>query len=102
MRDIFVEKRFIKTAILTSAFALLSFPLMADSLDAEYSEEAQIAACVAGDQTIPRVLVDVSGIASDEGTLRVQIYGDNPDDFLVSGKKVTRVDVPTLEGEQKV
>ena len=102
MKRDFAPKSFTRTAILTSAFALLSFPLMADSLDSEYSEEAQIAACVAGDQTVPRVLVDVSGIASDEGTLRVQIYGDDPDDFLVSGKKVTRVDVPTLAGQQKV
>jgi len=85
-----------------SALALLSTPLLADNLGNDYSMEDQIASCVAGDQTAPRALVDVSGINSGEGTLRVQIYSDNPEDFLVSGKKVTRVDVPTIEGEQLV
>lgn len=98
----FFEKRLNRTAALASALALLSSPLMADSVAVNYSMQDQIAPCLAGDQNAPRVLVDVSGIATDEGTLRVQIYGDDPDDFLVSGKKVTRVDVPTKEGQQSV
>lgn len=85
-----------------AATGLFPGQLMADSLDVAYSMENQIADCLAGDKTAPRVLVDVYGITSGEGTLRVQIYNDNPEDFLVSGKKVTRVDVPTHEGEQKV
>lgn len=102
MKTTIFEKRFKTTAILTSVFALLSAPLMADSVTADYSMDDQIAPCLAGDKNAPRVLVDVSGISSDEGTLRVQIYSDNPDDFLVSGKKVTRVDVPTHADQQSV
>lgn len=102
MKNTLNEKRIMKTFALAAAFGVLSGPLMADSLDVSYSMDAQIADCLAGDQNAARVLVDVSGIASSEGTLRVQIYNDNPDDFLVSGKKVTRVDVPTIEGEQMV
>lgn len=102
MRNTFFEKRLRPTAILTSVLTLLSAPLLADGVEGQYSMEAQIAPCLAGDKNAPRVLVDVNGIATAEGTLRVQIYSDNPDDFLVSGKKVTRVDVPTVEGHQSV
>lgn len=39
--------------------------------------------------------VTVTGLTNDEGNVRVQVYSDKPDEFLASGKKVTRVDVPT-------
>lgn len=77
-------------------------PIKADSIDGQYDMDNQIAPCKAGDFSAPRALVDVTGIDGSEGTLRVQIYSDNPEDFLVSGKKVFRVDVPTVEGEQMV
>jgi uncharacterized protein (DUF2141 family) len=49
------------------------------------------AACARGDTA---VLVRVEGFKEREGTLRVQIYGSNPADFLAKGKKLRRVDVP--------
>jgi uncharacterized protein (DUF2141 family) len=42
----------------------------------------------------PAVLVTVEGFKSRTGTVRIQIYGDNPDDFLAKGKKLRRVDLP--------
>jgi len=92
-----------KIAALTIAAMALSAPaIQADSLDAGYDMVDQIQPCVTGEYSVPRVLVDVSGIESDEGTLRVQIYSDNPEDFLVSGKKVLRVEVPSHPEAQQV
>ena len=85
-----------------AALVISATTLKADDLGLVYSMQDQIQPCVAGEFSVPRVLVDVSGIASDEGTLRVQIYNDNPDDFLVSGKKVLRVEVPSQPDLQKV
>jgi uncharacterized protein (DUF2141 family) len=49
------------------------------------------AACVRGD---PAVLVRVDGFKARTGTLRVQVYGDKPADFLAKGKKLRRIDLP--------
>jgi uncharacterized protein (DUF2141 family) len=53
------------------------------------------AACARGDSA---VLVRVAGFKEYRGTLRVQIYGSNPDDFLAKGKKLRRIDVPVTRG----
>ena len=47
--------------------------------------------CRAGNNAL---LVSVSGLKSRAGTLRVQLYGANPADFLAKGKKLRRIDVP--------
>lgn len=44
------------------------------------------------------VLVRVDGFKVRAGTLRVQVYGSNPADFLAKGKKLARVDVPVSRG----
>jgi uncharacterized protein (DUF2141 family) len=51
------------------------------------------AACRAGTPG-PAALVRVYGFKSRSGTLRVQLYGNNPDDFLAKGKKLKRIDLP--------
>ncbi len=48
----------------------------------------------------PAFLVRVYGFKAPKGILRVQIYGDNPDDFLAKGKKLKRIDVPVPPQEQ--
>lgn len=40
------------------------------------------------------VLVRVDGFKARAGTLRVQVYGANPEEFLAKGKKLARIDVP--------
>jgi uncharacterized protein (DUF2141 family) len=42
----------------------------------------------------PALLVNVSGLKNRQGSIRVQVYGPNPAEFLVRGKWVKRVDVP--------
>lgn len=41
----------------------------------------------------PSVLVRVDGFKARTGNLRVQVYGENPDDFLAKGRKLRRVDM---------
>lgn len=58
------------------------------------------AACARGDSA---VLVRVDGFKERRGTLRVQIYGANPADFLAKGKKLKRIDLPvTRSGRMDV
>jgi uncharacterized protein (DUF2141 family) len=40
------------------------------------------------------VLVRVIGFKARTGSLRVQVYGDDPADFLAKGRKLKRIDVP--------
>jgi uncharacterized protein (DUF2141 family) len=47
--------------------------------------------CERGDSA---VLVRIDAFKERRGMVRVQIYGSNPADFLVKGKKLKRVDVP--------
>lgn len=42
----------------------------------------------------PAVLVRVEGFKARTGELRVQVYGDNPDEFLAKGRKLKRIDAP--------
>ena len=50
-------------------------------------------ACRAGSAEAA-VLVRVEAFKARTGTLRVQIYGDDPEDFLAKGKKLKRIDLP--------
>ena len=45
----------------------------------------------------PAALVRIYGFKDRGGTLRVQLYGNNPDDFLAKGKKLKRIEVPVAE-----
>lgn len=49
--------------------------------------------CRAGNNQ-PALLVHVNGFKARTGTLRVQIYGSNPADFLTKGRKLKRIDLP--------
>jgi len=42
----------------------------------------------------PALLVNVAGLRNRNGSVRVMVYGHNPDEFLVRGKYLRRVDVP--------
>lgn len=54
------------------------------------------AACRAGAPG-PAALIRIYGFKDRGGTLRVQLYGNNPDDFLAKGKKLKRIEVPVAE-----
>ena len=53
----------------------------------------EAAACKRGARS-PAVLVTVAGFRERRGTLRVQIYGSNPADFLARGRGLERIDLP--------
>lgn len=48
--------------------------------------------CAKGDS--PSVLVQVPAFKARTGKLRVQVYGNNPADFLAKGKYLKRIDLP--------
>ncbi|MGB7405575.1 MAG: DUF2141 domain-containing protein [Pacificimonas sp.] len=49
--------------------------------------------CVGGAKQ-PAALVRVSGLKDRKGQVRIQLYPDRPDEFLESGKWITRLDAP--------
>lgn len=72
--------------------ALLAFAAVAGwHVPAAAALLGDAAACAQGESA---VLVRVDGFKVRQGTLRVQVYGSNPADFLAKGRKLKRVDVP--------
>ncbi|WP_233281486.1 DUF2141 domain-containing protein [Sphingomonas changnyeongensis] len=61
---------------------------------------ADAGACERGETAF---LVRVDGFKTRTGMLRVQLYGDNPADFLAKGRKLRRIDLPvTRSGRMDV
>ncbi|HEX8669553.1 MAG TPA: DUF2141 domain-containing protein [Allosphingosinicella sp.] len=83
----------IHLSILTAAAAALALP--AAPAAAALGPDAPL--CTAGSRR-PAVLVSVTGFKNRVGRLRVQLYGNNPADFLATGKKLRRIDVPVTPG----
>ncbi len=52
----------------------------------------EASACRPGAET-PAVLVRVAGFKARTGLLRVQVYGDDPADFLAKGRKLKRIEL---------
>lgn len=57
--------------------------------------------CIAGSGS-NALLVNVSGFKSRAGQVRVQLYGDNPADFLEKGKKLRRIEVPVTSASMDI
>src|SRR4051794_9183510 len=55
-------------------------------------EPPNAAACLAAAH-IPAILLTIDGFKTRTGTLRVQIYGSNPAEFLAKGKRQQRIDL---------
>lgn len=64
--------------------------------------EEQVKPCHAEDGAGARALVNVLGLDNEEGNVRVQIYSDDPEEFLENGKKLLRVDVPVSAVDMQV
>ncbi|MGB0909945.1 MAG: DUF2141 domain-containing protein [Nitrospirales bacterium] len=43
------------------------------------------------------ISVFIQGLRNNQGTIKAKLYGDNPDDFLVSGKKLYTRRVPAQQ-----
>ena len=54
--------------------------------------------CRAGDS--PAILVEVVGVKSESGTIRVQAYGGNPDRYFDKGTYLERIDMPTPQARE--
>lgn len=73
--------------IFTAAAVLLVAPAGATAVG---PDAARCDAGAAGDA----LLVNITGLKSRSGTVRVQLYGASPADFLAKGKKLRRIEVP--------
>ncbi len=50
----------------------------------------------------PEIQVDISGIRDGGGNLRLNVYNNQPGDFLKKGKWIVRVDMPIRPGSMEV
>ena len=83
------------SGVMSAVATLAAMPLAAAPASAApIGPDAQV--CERGDA--PAVLVRVPALKERSGKLRVQIYGDNPADFLAKGQWLKRVDVPVTGG----
>jgi uncharacterized protein (DUF2141 family) len=55
------------------------------------------AACSPGSNR-PALLVSVNGFKNRGGYVRVQLYGDNPQEFLAKNKRLRRIELPVTNG----
>jgi len=81
---------------LAAATAALAAATAATPAAAQEILGPDAAACRAGSPG-PAALVRIYGFKDRGGTLRVQLYGNNPDDFLAKGKKLKRIEVPVAD-----
>ena len=78
---------------LIALFTASTLALVAPAGGVQAAIGPDAAACRPGAEA-PAVLVRVNGFKARTGELRVQLYGDNPADFLAKGRKLKRIDVP--------
>lgn len=92
----------VAAGLIQAAAAAASGDANAGTIATVTPPEHQLGPCIENSDGKPRVLVKVEKLQSTEGNLRVQIYGDNPDDFLEKGKKLVRIDVPINHNTMRV
>ena len=83
--------------LLVASLAIAALPVAATALAAPVGPDAP--RCRPGANAL---LVSVSGLKSRAGTVRVQLYGANPADFLAKGKKLRRIEVPVTAQAMEV
>jgi uncharacterized protein (DUF2141 family) len=82
--------------------AAVAAALTATAAPAQAALGPDAAACSPGANR-PAVLVSINGFKTRAGKLRIQLYNDNPADYLVRGKKLKRIDLPvTRSGAMNV
>ncbi|BBE35840.1 hypothetical protein SmB9_34980 [Sphingosinicella microcystinivorans] len=93
-----VFRGFVRSLVATTvALGAFSAPSAAQTI---IGPEAS--ACAPGARG-PAALVRVYGFKDRGGNLRVQLYSDNPDEFLEKGKKLKRIELPmTGSGDMNV
>ncbi|HEX6377276.1 MAG TPA: DUF2141 domain-containing protein [Allosphingosinicella sp.] len=90
-----MSRLFLSAAVLAAALTVPAVPAAA-------ALGPDAAACSAGANR-PAVLVSINGFKNRVGKLRIQLYGDNPAEYLVRGKKLKRIDLPvTRSGAMNV
>lgn len=50
----------------------------------------------------PAVWIQVSGISSSQGTMRIQLYRGTSEDWLESGRWINRIELPAREGTMQI
>ena len=50
----------------------------------------------------PAIHVIVNGVKSNRGNVRLVLYDDKPNDFLVKGKRIARIDLPARAGQMDI
>ena len=90
------------SAGLVSAASATNAGETAGTLSAVGPAVQELQSCVNNNDGKSQVLVTVEKLQSSEGNIRIQIYSDNPDEFLAKGKKLLRLVVPVKHEPMQV
>ncbi|WP_454062491.1 DUF2141 domain-containing protein [Candidatus Nitrospira salsa] len=74
-----------RTPACLQALALFACLGISTTLSAQPTSETIPAYC---DQALHPVIITVLGVRNNQGSIKAKLYGDKPEDFLVSGKKL--------------
>ncbi|MET0269155.1 MAG: DUF2141 domain-containing protein [Sphingomonas sp.] len=90
-----------KLSLTFAAVVALGAPLAATGAATTGVAVADPAACRPGSQR-PAVLVRVNGFKAVGGSLRVQVYGSDPAQFVKGGERLVRIDLPVRAAPSEV
>jgi uncharacterized protein (DUF2141 family) len=79
---------------------MIAFAAVGGSLSLARAEAMNAAAPICRTGTSPAILVEVVGIKSNTGTVRVQAYGGRPEHYFDKGSYIERIDMPTARGSE--
>ena len=87
---------------LALTFAFL-FSANAKVLSAEMPVSGPVLSEEAGCETVPySILVSVKNVKDAQGTITIDLHGDDPEQFLKSGAKLARVRIPAIPGDMNI
>lgn len=81
--------------------AVTAFFLAAQPLSAQPVLGPDMTSCQSG-AVGSALLVNVTGLKSRSGNLRINVYGNDPSDFLAKSKKLRRIDLPVAANSMRV
>lgn len=79
---------------------MVALAAVGGSLSLARAEAMNAAAPICRAGNSPAILVEVEGIKSNIGTIRVQAYGGNPAHYFDKGSYIERIDMPTTSGRE--
>ena len=81
-------------------WTMITAVALGSTLSLARAEAMNAAAPICKSGGSPAILVEVIGVKSETGVIRVQAYGGNPAHYFDKGSYIERIDMPTLQARE--